>query len=683
MNRSQDQGRPIPAELRDTIQRDFEDSERILWLSGKFLVYSSYNREFFQTVLRAARRDAGESWSLRCFALALLERQLAMLDPFELSEFDEALVSLGLKKSGENWVQTEIVGGGPEMTLAEFVPHLLRKINRRADAAARRAHSARALADLLHRSTQECKLTLASCVFRPEEVFERILTQLKVSEGVPLSGFAQIEEKSAFIKRPLSLGPYECQIARELQRSNHVFWVGDSTSSRINSLVEYPFGTVALVLKLPGSDVEIELKRAGKRESPLGVVYERAGIPVPVSHRLQGGSTGWMLQAESDNESRFRALFRDIHQEDPPLSRTLFITNIRRVPCKSGTADLLTWFMDAETFGAGYQEMRSAIRSCLEAGGSPVPASPLGRTVAFLRDAKPRQSFLAGTSSFRLDRLTEYLSPKGPERYFGDGLGIECTGEQARQFADDLMEELLGNYVQPNVCYRNHDQYLKAAFKVRVNRVLAHANYMFCMEQIGILWGTMLAIGAYSMGESFVPRNVGLKAVWQDRAWKVMIIFMDHDCLESPRPEQLDFHPATVMAGTIHDETHIFGHALSHRANIGAVTCLEEIYRVTETVARRGRRQLRAAMLRSFCAARATRSDLLSSAYRAQLFDFEEVVRISLDPRLTAKREEHLISWLRSKGYSEQQSREYQETAKEYARFFKEYAFLYQQRPSG
>jgi hypothetical protein len=449
--------------------------------SSWFLDYSSYNREFFQTVLKTARGEAGESWSLRCFALALLEHQLAKLDPYELPEFEEALVSLGLKKSGENLVLTEIVGGGTKMTLAEFVPQLLGKINRRGGAGARRAHPARELADLLHRSTQECKLTLASCVFRPEEVFERILTQLKVSEGVPLSGFAQIGEKSAFKEGPLCLGPYECQIARELQRSNHVYWVGDSTSSRINSLVEYPFGTVALVLKLPGSDVEIELKRAGKRQSPLGVVYERDGIPVPVSHRLQGGSTGWMLQAESDNESRFRSLFRDIHQEDPPLSRTLFITNIRRVPCKSGTADLLTWFMDAETFGAGYQEMRSAIRSCLEVGGSPVPASPLGRTIAFLRDAKPRQSFLAGTSSFRLDRLTEYLSPKGPERYFGDGLGIEWTSEQARQFADDLLEEVLGNYVHPNVYYRNHEQYLKAAFKVPVNRALADAIYMFCM----------------------------------------------------------------------------------------------------------------------------------------------------------------------------------------------------------
>ncbi|HEV2989712.1 MAG TPA: hypothetical protein VG759_14810 [Candidatus Angelobacter sp.] len=678
MNRRRSLASSIPDKIKAAVQRDFEDPDRILLLVGQFLNYPRYNREFFQLLLQTARGEAGECWSVRCLALALMERQLETLNPLNLPEFDEVLVSLGLKMPGEDLVAAELVGGTASMALAEFIPHLLRKMSRRDTSKVSDKDRERELADLLHRSTQECKLILGPCVFSPAEVCERVIMQVQTSDGIPLSWFAPIEKKSA---GPFGLSSYECQICHALQRSNQVYWVSPTTSSRINSLVEYPLGTVALALKLPGSDVEIEIKRVGKRERPLGVLFARNGDPVPVAHRLQGGSTGWMLQAESDNESRFRSLFRAIYQKEPPLSRTLFITNIRRVPCKSGAADLLTWFMDRESFGADFEEMRSALKSCLEAGGSSVPPTPLGQTVAFLRDAKPRQSFLAGTSSFRLDRLSEYLSSLGPRCYFDDGLAIKWIDDDARQFADDLLEEVLGRYIQPNERYRTHEQYLKAAFNIPENRAAANAAYEFCMEQIGVVWGTMLAVGSFSTGESFVPRNAGLKNRWHDGDWRVRIIFMDHDCLHSPDPEQADFHAAAVMAGTMQDEIHIFGHALPHRDNIGAVTCLQEIYRTPKTVAREGMRSLRRTMLDSFCKTRRSAAGLLSPSYLRQMLNFEEVVRMSLDPRLVTKWEEQAVSWLVAKGHTEEQSREYQQAAKEHERFFREHAFLYQHQP--
>ena len=296
----------------------------------------------------------------------------------------------------------------------------------------------------------------------------------------------------------------------------------------------------------------------------------------------------------------------------------------------------------------------------------------------FFRHFQPRQSVLVGTSSFRLDQLRGYFSPLGARRYFGDGLGIKWTPAEARQFADDLLEEVLGTYVQPNARYRSHQQYLEAAFTIPENRAAANANYMFCMEQIGLVWGTMLALGCHSMGESFVPRNVGLKAVWQDGTWKVKIILMDHDCLESPKPSQLEYHAEDVMAATIHDETHIFGHALPHRTNIGAATCLQDIYRVPKALVHEGMQQLRGAMLHSFGQARArVAKGLLPSAYLAQLLDFEEVVRMSMNPSLEDWVAEAL-SALVHKGYTWKQSREYQETAKKHARFFRQHASLYQ-----
>jgi hypothetical protein len=302
----------------------------------------------------------------------------------------------------------------------------------------------------------------------------------------------------------------------------------------------------------------------------------------------------------------------------------------------------------------------------------------LAQTVAFLRHFQPRQSVLVGTSSFRLDQLRGYLSPFGARRYFGDGLGVKWTPIEARQFADDLLEEVLGNYVQPSVRYRSDQQYLDAAFSIPENRAAANANYMFCMEQIGLVWGTMLAIGCHSTGESFVPRNVGLKALWQNGRWKVKIVFMDHDCLESPKPRQLEYHAEDVMASTAHDETHIFGRALPHRTNIGAVTCLQDIYRVPKALALEGMQHLRGTMLRSFGQARACAArGLLPSAYLAQLLDFEEVVRMSINPSLEDWIAQAL-SALVNKGYTWKRSREYQETAKKHARFFRQHAFLYE-----
>ena len=671
MNHRQDRS-SIPAEIKAAIKRDFADSGPVLRLTGKFLAHSRYSRRFFRFLLRTARGEAGESWPVRRLALVFSERQLCALNPRNLTEFDKALALLGLKKTGDNMVSGELVGYAAKMPLAEFVSQLFKKINRRNS---HEVPKTKLVVDLIHRSTQECKMILAPCAFSSKEIFERILTQVKVSEGILSSPFVPVEKKIAGMPCLLTC---ERLILSRLQSSNQIYWVKDSTSSRINSLVEYPLGTAVLVLKLPGSDLEIELKRAGKREQPLEVLFEKNGYAVPISHRLQGVGTGWMLQSEFENENRFCSLFRAIHHEEPPLGRTSFITNIRRMPVKSGTADLITWFTDAETFGPGFKEMRVALERCLRSFGPPLPEGPLAQTVAFLRRSQPRQSVVVGTSSFRLDRLREYLSPRGAGCYFGDGLGVKWTPTEARQFADDLLEEVLGTYCPPGISYRSHQQYLKAAFSIPENRAAADASYIFCMEQIGLVWGTMLALGSYSFGESFVPRNVGLKALWQNGKWSVRIIFMDHDNLQSPKPEQLQYHTENVMAATIHDETHIFGYALPHRDNIGAVTCLQDIYRVPKSLARKGMQQLRFEMLRSFGKAReCAAKGLLPSAYFAQLLDFEEIVRMSINPSLPDWVGQAL-SALVDKGYTWKKAREYQTTVSKHARFFREHAFLYQ-----
>src|SRR5205807_6723471 len=103
----------------------------VLNLAAKFLARPHYDRKLFQLLLQTAKGHAGESWAVRCFALVLMERQLSTLDPHDLPEFDHILVNLALKKPGENSVAGELVSSRTRMSLADFVPQLLRKINRR------------------------------------------------------------------------------------------------------------------------------------------------------------------------------------------------------------------------------------------------------------------------------------------------------------------------------------------------------------------------------------------------------------------------------------------------------------------------------------------------------------------------------------------------------------------------
>ena len=94
-------------------------------------------------------------------------------------------------------------------------------------------------------------------------------------------------------------------------------WVAEATPGEINSLVEYPLGSVVLVIKPPGSDVEIEIKRAGIRgPRPFDVKIWRNGKRVPRSHHLQGGSMVHLLQWESCQSGFFSRVYRQVHGED-------------------------------------------------------------------------------------------------------------------------------------------------------------------------------------------------------------------------------------------------------------------------------------------------------------------------------------------------------------------------------
>ena len=216
-------------------------------------------------------------------------------------------VQLNLKRAGlDRSLAKQVLKEGYTSTeLRRFVPEFRRRLarlNRVHDRIVGSRTSHAALRDFFNVSRQHCKLAVARYLFTPEEVVDEILNETHESAGVKDIDLSEASFIDDEIARAIDMMPdYEAEILKRLRRSSKIFWVSEKTSSRLNSLVEYPLTTVVLVIKPPGSEIEFEIKRAGLRgENSLNIVYARNGYTVPPSHRLDGGSMQWLLRYESD-----------------------------------------------------------------------------------------------------------------------------------------------------------------------------------------------------------------------------------------------------------------------------------------------------------------------------------------------------------------------------------------------
>ena len=192
----------------------------------------------------------------------------------------------------------------------------------------------------------------------------------------------------------------------------------------------------------------------------------------------------------------------------------------------------------------------------------------------------------------------------------------------ARRLADAVLEEILGVYQPPDVRYRSHKQYLAAAFAVPVNRVKAVHIYLSLMGEVGKVWGTLLGVRGYTRGESFVARNVGLKSVWEGGQWKVKIIFMDHDSVVIPGPEEKDFSARDALPEMSLDETYLCGRP---GFRLGSVGHLRNIYRISDDLYQQGQVLAKTSMKKAY---KKTQHNLSSNPKLQILFDQVFVERI-------------------------------------------------------
>jgi hypothetical protein len=333
----------------------------------------------------------------------------------------------------------------------------------------------------------------------------------------------------------------------------------------------------------------------------------------------------WLLRHESRAAAKFSAVYRLVHATDAPLPSYISRSTIYSVPVDGHEVQTLTYFTDPDVFPEQFGRMRQAMAQSVATfkaeGYVRLPDLPgdLGLTAQFISVVSPSQAIISGTSSFRLDKLAVYLSDNGPRFYFGSSKSY--SKDDARRFADALLEEIIGIYVPPDVAYETHEQYVRAALRVSQNRGKADAIYLSFLEEIGTVWGTLISLRAYSRGESFVGRNVGLKSVWQGGEWKVKILFMDHDALGILGPYDTDFYPAEALYGLQLDETYLWGRG----SILGTVGHLRRIYQISDDIYQQGQESAMAAAKKAY---KKTQRKLLADPKLRSLFHEEFLERI-------------------------------------------------------
>ena len=584
-----------------------------LELVDQFLGTPRYERSFARSLLTLTKNRA-EPWPLRKAAALMLEHQLLLAPDRELAQW--------CKELG-----------------AEHPAHARARMARleRIHAALRgRETTANALDDFLHISSRDCRVTLGRYVWSVDEVVAEIERQVRHSRGMAADAkYVHPDTDKEIAHHLQSLPRFEREIVLALLQGPVIRWVDDATPGEINSLVEYPLGSVVLVIKPPGSDVEIEIKRAGIRgPRPFDIKIWREGKRVPRSHHLQGGSMLHLLQWESCQSAFFSRLYRLVHGEDATMSRTLQLSSIYGIPSRVGELQPLDYFTQPAVFDRQYRHVHNDMHFISDILSMKDPRTlvvrtpkqnPIATAVRFLGVTRPAQAVQLGNSAFRLDKVAHYLASGGAAEYFRDGLKRHYNRQDARRFTDELLDEVLCVYQPPDVEYRTHRQYVRDAFRVSANRERATKNFLAVMEQTGRFWGTLYAAGGHTDGESFVGRNTGLRSVWEDGQWRIRITFMDNDGMQLIGQNLAWFHPRGTLADQRGDYNFVMGRNTKAVRMKGLLGFLQMIYRIDHAGRKRGLEVLRASMKDAF---ERTREALRSDAETRERFNSSYLDRL-------------------------------------------------------
>ena len=623
-------GNALPRHLREVVAHALPDHPEAERLVLDFLLQDGVDPGFAMRLIRIGRGIHGEPWTIRLLAARMLERQILAIDAGDIAAHTAIFDSLGVGFEPREG----FAANRAEDRVAQFRARLARFASayRTIDGV---DTTPAALERLIRSSRRPCLVPIARYLFAHDEVLDRVYELTRQSRGLRdpdcESPLAARQALDAIPRR-------DAELAAALSDTHEIFWVDRQTPSEINSLVEYPLGTVALVIKPPGTDVEIEIKRAGLRgPRALDVVYERNGYVVCSTHHLQGASPSYQLEWQTRAEGRFAAIWRAVHGEEAPISRTLRVNSVFKMPLDDGrSASVIRYFADPELYGDGYEHMRGelarALDSLRKADGEPPYEAPneMALTGRFFGAVKPSQAVQVGTTSFRVDRVARYFRPDGALSYHEE-LGVPCHRDDELSFADELLSEVLTVFEPPARQHRTYAGYLKAAFAIPRNRARADRNFIDCAKQLGVMFGTCVGLCIGSHGESFVARNVGLRSVFERGGWRLKLLFIDHDALSIAEAEDQEIYPQWFARRIRDDYEHILGAQTDTIRVPGTLNLLADIYRVSRALRRAGVAAFHTASGNAFRVTRRALPRRLTKLFHprwiARMEDFDRAVR--------------------------------------------------------
>lgn len=552
----------------------------------------AWSREHALSLLRLGR--SAEPWDTRLLAAVALEHLVWRFDR-------DACGELGLDCD--------------PIELAARIArraHLHRRMRRAGDAGA----LLRAAEPFLR---APCRVAMARFVFTAGDVLARVESDVHVAEGVRDAVPSRHKCAADEAQRALTALPsLERRLVALLGENDRTYWIAPRTSSRLHSLVENPEGTVVLTIKPPGSEVEIEIKRAGSRgRRPLEVQAHSADAVAPLSHHLWGGSQADLLRWERGESNLLSLAYRLAHGTEASLSRTVAITSIYDLP---DGANVLAYFSTPELYGDGFAAMQERLRVALRHFELDDSGPPLTLAARFLGRVHPAQAIQIGNSSFRLDRVADYLTARGARRYFRE-IGELWSRPAAYDLADEVLEECIAHY-SPPPRRGGYEAYVRAARSA--NREEAARAYAGCASQLGTMHGTVASLRGGSSGESFTARNIGLRCLLEDGAWRVRLLFMDHDALNITGRADRDYHPRPLVKYLALD--------VKHAAR--SLSLLGQIYGLPRSVARDAFRRAASEAYRATVDAVASRRSfrpLFYAAFRRRLRDWDAIVTQSLE----------------------------------------------------
>ncbi len=235
--------------------------------------------------------------------------------------------------------------------------------------------------------------------------------------------------------------------------------------------------------------------------------------------------------------------------------------------------------------------------------------------------------------------------------------------------------------------YKNHEQYVAAAFAMVENRVRANEIYLSLVDQIAKFWGTLLGLRVHTRGESFVARNVGLKSCWESGEWKVKIIFMDHDAVTLHGESEHFFYADSAIPTMALDESYIWSRNPRHfpTSDLGY---LQRIYRIGKTIDKKGdalaRETLKEAYLKTRTALQTNQRlrSMFHKRFLARLLDWDIFVNgyLGLNGNKAESRrwKKTMREKLAANGYKAGAVERMGETVEKNREFLERYSFLFE-----